>query len=218
MAPIHTAAENGNLNRIRTLLNQGVNVNLRNNENMTPLMYAASGGHANVIRFLLSKGANAKARTNWNRNALIFAAEKGNANAVRALLRHSNLSVQNENGRSALTTAANRRHPEIVRMLVRAGARPNTLTHEYLTTINNYPMRNVLGNMMIRRAIVKRAVPRMREATASRRRRNLAMRQQLGSVMIREGNRNVKGLPPAARNLIGLMMRGKYKPKKNNNK
>jgi len=203
---IHTAAQRGNLNRVRALLNQGVNVNLRNNENMTPLMYAASGGHANVIRFLLSKGANAKARMNWNRNALIFAVEKGNANAVRALLIHSNLSLQNGNGRSALTTAANLGRPEILRMLVRAGARPNHLTHEYLRH-NSNDMKNLIGNMMIRRAIVKKAVPRMLEAKASR--RNLAMRQQLGGVMIREGNKNVKGIPPVARNLIGLMMRRK---------
>jgi len=70
-------------------------------------------------------------------------------------------------------------------------------------------MRKLLGNMMIRRAIVKKAVPRMLEAKASR--RNLAMRQQLGGVMIREGNKNVKGIPPVARNLIGLMMRRKEK-------
>jgi len=204
---IHTAAQRGNLNRVKALVNQGVNVNLRNNENMTPLMHAAFGGHANVIRFLLSRGANAKARMNSvNRNALIFAVEKGNANAVRALLRHSNLSVQNANGRSALTTAANLRHPEIVRMLVRAGARPNNATHEYLRH-NSNDMKNLIGNMLIRRAIAKRAVPRMLEAKASR--RNLAMRQQLGGVMVREGNKNVKGLPPVARNLIGLMMRRK---------
>jgi len=212
MNSIHNAARRGNLNSVKALLNQGVNVDLRNHENMTPLMYAARGGHSNVIRLLLNKGANAKARLNSvNRNALIFAAEKGHANSVRALLRHSNLSVKNANGRSALTAALNYGHPEIVRMLVRAGARPNNATFEYIA--NNNSMRNLLGNMTIRRAIAKRAAPRMRASMASRKNRNLAMRQQLGSVMIREGSRNVKGLPPAARNIIGLMMRGKYKPK-----
>ena len=127
---LRNAIRTGNVTEVRRLLNAGASVNGVHNR-MTPLMYAASVGRAPVIRLLLNRGANARARTNdvYGRTALIFAAEYGNVNAVRALLRHSNLNARGVNGGTALSTAINARALEIVRMLLRAGARlqPNNL-------------------------------------------------------------------------------------------
>lgn len=206
MAPIHNASAKGNIDDVRRLVNAGASVSARNNHGMTPLMIAASKGHANVIRYLLSKRANARVRQNQNnpRTALIYAVEKGNVNSVRALIRHSNLNVQDGNGRSALTVAAELNNPEILHMLVRAGARPNNMTNEYLFA--NNAMRNRLGGALVRHTIAKsRIIKNLRAART--RRRNLAMRQQLAGVKIQEGNRTVTGLPVGVRNLIGKMMR-----------
>ena len=63
MAPIHNAARNGNLNRVKTLLNQGVPVNARNETRWTPLHWAASSGHLNVVQELLKRGAHVNPRT-----------------------------------------------------------------------------------------------------------------------------------------------------------
>lgn len=63
MAPIHTASENGNLNRVRTLLNQGVPVNTRNAWGQTPLHLAASSGRSNIVQELLRRGAHVNPRT-----------------------------------------------------------------------------------------------------------------------------------------------------------
>jgi ankyrin repeat protein len=60
---IHTAARNGNLNRVRTLLNQGVPVNSRNWSGRTPLHEAAGGGHVNIVKELLRRGAHVNPRT-----------------------------------------------------------------------------------------------------------------------------------------------------------
>ena len=200
MAPLHNAVRAGNLAEVRRLVNARANVNARNNDHLTPLMIAAYRGHANVIRYLLSKGANARARQNQNhpRTALIYAVEKGNVNSVRALIRHSNLNVKDGNGRSALTTAANLQMPNLVRMLVRAGAKPNESTLEYI--MNNNAMQNLIGSALIRRIAMKNTVvPRMRAAMIARKNRNLEMRRQLGRA----------GLPPAVRNLVGTMVRGR---------
>ena len=200
MAPLHNAVRAGNLAEVRRLVNARANVNARNNDRLTPLMIAAYRGHANVIRYLLSKGANARARQNQNhpRTALIYAVEKGNVNSVRALIRHSNLNVKDGNGRSALTTAANLQMPNLVRMLVRAGAKPNESTLEYI--MNNNAMQNLIGSALIRRIAMKNTVvPRMRAAMIARKNRNLAMRHQLARA----------GLPPAVRNLVGTMVRGR---------
>ena len=200
MAPLHNAVSAGNLAEVRRLVNSRANVNARNNDHLTPLMIAAYRGHANVIRYLLNKGANARARQNQNhpRTALIYAVEKGNVNSVRALIRHSNLNVQDGNGRSALTTAASLNKKNLVRMLVRAGAKSNDATLEYI--MNNNGMRNLVGSALLRRIAMKNTVvPRMRAAMIARKNRNLEMRRQLGRA----------GLPPAVRNLVGTMVRGR---------
>ena len=198
MAPLHNAVSAGNLAEIRRLVNARANVNARNNDRLTPLMIAAYRGHANVIHYLLSKGANARARQNQNhpRTALIYAVEKGNVNSVRALIRHSNLNVQDGNGRSALTTAASLNKKNLVRMLVRAGAKSNDATLEYI--MNNNAMQNLIGSARVRRIAMKNTVPpRMRAAMKARENRNLEMRRQLGKA----------GLPPLVRNLVGTMVR-----------
>ena len=198
MAPLHNAVRAGNLAEVRRLVNARANVNARNNERVTPLMLAAILRHPNIIRYLLNKGANARARQNQNhpRTALIYAVEMGNVNSVRALIRHSNLNVQDGNGRSALTTAASLNKKNLVRMLVRAGAKSNDATLEYI--MNNNGMRNLVGSALLRRIAMKNTVvPRMRAAMIARKNRNLEMRRQLGRA----------GLPPAVRNLVGTMVR-----------
>jgi len=198
MAPLHNAVSAGNLAEIRRLVNARANVNARNDERLTPLMLAAHRGDANVIRYLLSKGANARARQNQNhpRTALIYAVENGNVNSVRALIRHSNLNVQDGNGRSALTTAASLNKKNLVRMWVRAGAKSNDATLEYI--MNNNAMQNLIGSARVRRIAMKNTVPpRMRAAMIARKNRNLEMRRQLGKA----------GLPPLVRNLVGTMVR-----------
>ena len=205
MAPLHNAASRGNLTEVRRLINAGANINARNIERLTPLMLAAHRGHANVIRYLLTRGANARARQNENnpRTALIYAVEKGNLNSVRALLRHSNLNVQDGNGRTALTTAASLNKPNLVQMLVRAGAKPNAETLEYI--FNNNNMRNLIGGLVLKRHIAKRAVSPMRSAMVSR--RTHAMRGQLGSARVQTGSTYVNGIPVHIRNMIAAHMR-----------
>lgn len=205
MAPIHNAASRGNLIEVRKLVNSGANINARNNQRLTPLMSAAHRGHANVIRYLLTKGANARARQNENnsKTALIYAVENGNVNSVRALIRHSNLNARDENMRSALTAAANLKKPNIVRMLMHAGAKPNEYTINYIRNNNN--MRNLVGGLILKRHIVKRAVSPLRAAMASR--RTHAMRGQLGSARVRTGSTYVEGIPVHLRNMIAAYMR-----------
>jgi ankyrin repeat protein len=75
MAPIHTAAENGNLKRIRTLLNQGVPVNTRNAWGQTPLHLAATTGRSNIVQELLRRGAHVNPRTRHGFTPLHYANE-----------------------------------------------------------------------------------------------------------------------------------------------
>jgi ankyrin repeat protein len=206
MTALHVAALKGDLETVRRLVNAGMNKNAKNHEGMTPMMYAAHKGHSNVIRYLLNKGANARIGISPNHpmTAIHFAAEEGHVNAVRHLIKHSNLRHTDGNGRSVLTIAAGLNDPRMMRMLIKAGARPNNGTLEYL--FNNRNKRNRLAAELIRWSRAKRAIPRtLRTAAASR--RTHAMRGQLGSVRVRTGSTTVNGIPVHIRNMIAAYMR-----------
>jgi len=58
---IHNAAWNGDMNRVRTLLNQGVSLNSVNRaHNHTPLVIAAKRGHLPLVKYLVNKDASRK--------------------------------------------------------------------------------------------------------------------------------------------------------------
>ncbi|GLD99545.1 hypothetical protein PINS_up008271 [Pythium insidiosum] len=53
------AAKNGDVERVRSLLDEGVDVNARDDHDFCePLHLAAQGGHADVVRLLLDRGAD----------------------------------------------------------------------------------------------------------------------------------------------------------------
>ena len=94
MAPIHNAAQNGNLNQVKELLNQGVPVNSRNGAGWTPLHEAAFSGHLSVVQELLRRGAHVNPRAQFGYTPLHVAA------------------------------FSRRPHPRIVHALIKAGANP----------------------------------------------------------------------------------------------
>ena len=94
MASIHRAVNNGNLNRVKTLLNSGTNINRRTIYGWTPLIHAAYYGHLAIVRELLKRGANINARTNTGISALMYAALEGRTAIVGELLKRG----ANKNG------------------------------------------------------------------------------------------------------------------------
>jgi hypothetical protein len=125
MATIHSAVKNGNLNRVRTLLNQGVSVNSRDMKDWTPLFRAAVGERLNMVRLLLERGANVNARTRLNETPLHAAAASGHLNIVRELLQHgANINARNHAGMTPADSAEMEECFNIVRELARAARDP----------------------------------------------------------------------------------------------
>lgn len=71
------AAEYGNYDRIKTLLDRGANINAKDYLNRTALMVAAEYGHSRIVQLLVEQGANLKARDYYKRTAIDYA-EKNN--------------------------------------------------------------------------------------------------------------------------------------------
>ena len=73
---LYNAAEKGDINQIKVLLEQGYNINFRCQnqcEGWTPLMIASANGHYNAVKLLLEKGADPNLQNKFGRTALQFA-------------------------------------------------------------------------------------------------------------------------------------------------
>jgi len=70
------AAEGGNLDLVRALLEAGTNPNSRCNDGFTALMWAAARGHIEVVQALLDFGADRGARSSRGRTAAEIAIQE----------------------------------------------------------------------------------------------------------------------------------------------
>ena len=87
MATIHNAAQNGNLNRVKALLNQGVPVNSRDRYGYTPLHKASRGGRSSVVQELLKRGAHVNPRSLYGYTPLHLAALWRRPHVIHALIK-----------------------------------------------------------------------------------------------------------------------------------
>jgi ankyrin repeat protein len=86
ISTIHLAAYYGDLERAKTFLRNGGNVNERNTQNeLTPLDYAVRGGKIEVVKLLISKGADVNAISK-NMPALLYTVMNGKTEIAELLL------------------------------------------------------------------------------------------------------------------------------------
>src|SRR5690349_25129905 len=84
---IADAAQAGNVEGVRSLLKQAVDVNAAQGDGMTALHWAALKGQADMAQLLLYAGANVRATTRLaGYTPLFMAAKSGNAGVVKVLL------------------------------------------------------------------------------------------------------------------------------------
>jgi ankyrin repeat protein len=61
--PLHEAAKEGDLVKIKSLIAEGFDINTVDNNEMTPLHLAAQIGYKEIAEILILKGANVNAKT-----------------------------------------------------------------------------------------------------------------------------------------------------------
>lgn len=71
--PLFRAARNGNIDRLKNLLETGSEANIRERDGLTPLMVASLRGNGDVVELLVQHGAAVNARENKGMTALLFA-------------------------------------------------------------------------------------------------------------------------------------------------
>jgi len=121
------SALNGDSGEVQKLLENGVNVNNRDQEGRTALMYAAFNGHDKIIETLLKYETDLNLRDNNGRTALMFAASGSSPNSVKLLLENGakpNIQDKVEHF-TALMFAAAEGQLENVKLLLQYGAQTN---------------------------------------------------------------------------------------------
>ena len=86
---LYTAADNGDLERVQMLVEQGVNIDMTDTttkRNYTPLFVASRNGHLEVVRYLLEQGANRDKTANNGWTSLHNAAIRGHLDIVKLLM------------------------------------------------------------------------------------------------------------------------------------
>ncbi len=63
--PLLKAFKSNNVDELRRLINDGINVNVIDEFGMTPLHHAVRYGHANIVQVLLDNGVNVNAKNSF---------------------------------------------------------------------------------------------------------------------------------------------------------
>ncbi len=130
--PVHEAAKEGDLAKVKSLIAEGSDVNVRDENGLTPLHLAAYRGHKDVAELLILKGANVNAVNNVKVTPLHWAAYRGHKDVAELLiLKGANVNaVTMEKGWTGrkwtpLNYAIYRSHKDVAELLILKGANVN---------------------------------------------------------------------------------------------
>ena len=130
--PLMLAALMGHREAVAALLGRGANVNARDNEGSTPLMFACTSDPA-IAMMILEHGADPRPASDDGITALhIAAGSHSMAHVIRYMIARGAIQKADDEGDTPLHSAAT---PEIVEILIAAGADPNQQNNEGLTPI-----------------------------------------------------------------------------------
>ncbi len=133
-SPVADAAMRGDRDSLRSLLQQGADVNAAQGDGMSALHWAAQRGDADVVSMLVYAGANVGAVTRIGQyTPLHLAANAGNVAAVEALIKAgANVGARTTNtGATPLHMAALSGNADVIKALLDHGADINAKESEW---------------------------------------------------------------------------------------
>jgi hypothetical protein len=113
------AAERGDTPAVLQLLQQGADINGRDERGRTPVMAATHGNRVDTVRALIRAGADINIQDNLKDNVFLYAGAEGLLDILKlAIDARANTKITNRFGGTALIPAAERGHVEIVTELL----------------------------------------------------------------------------------------------------
>jgi ankyrin repeat protein len=118
-----TAMRNQDVAAARTLLSEGVGVNVQDSDTATALHWAAHWNDAEAARMLLDAGAEPNAQNRFGVTALHLAAVQHNEQLIEAMLdAGADPNAAYGDGETAFMSAARAGHAGVVRLMIQHGA------------------------------------------------------------------------------------------------
>ena len=121
---LHWAAHRDDLETAELLIRSGARADVANELGATALHVACHNRSGLMVELLLGAGTDANAKLLNGETVLMTCSRTGDARSVKALLAHGGKVNEKESGhnQTALMWAAAQGHPEVVRLLLQAGA------------------------------------------------------------------------------------------------
>ena len=114
-----TAAEQGEVSSLRSILERGARVDARDARGRTALLAATQAGRVDAVKVLLAAGANVDLQDDRLDNPFLYAGAEGLLEILRQLIEAgANTRLTNRFGGTALIPASERGHVEVVRELL----------------------------------------------------------------------------------------------------
>ena len=147
---LHQAAQNGHTKVVEMLLQNGADPDPVDNSGVTPLWLAAQSGHHEIVSMILDRGTAEKKKIDleaeWGTNErrpIHQAAQGGHLKTVQLLLeKGADCDPDDESGTTPLWSAAQNGNAELMRELLKAGARVDVTPYER----NRQPIHQAAAN------------------------------------------------------------------------
>jgi ankyrin repeat protein len=79
-------SEKGNLNGVKDCIENGADVNCKNNSNWTPLMYSSYYGHLEIVKVLIENGVDINYKDKWGQTPLMLSSNNTFLEVVKVLI------------------------------------------------------------------------------------------------------------------------------------
>ena len=116
----------GDFEQVLNLIEDGVDVNVQDENGMTPLMIASQAGNEHLVEELIKAGAGVNIKTYLGDTALIYATENNQIECIRKLLTsEANINVQGDKGNTALIYTVDGLNQDCFQALIERDAIPD---------------------------------------------------------------------------------------------
>jgi ankyrin repeat protein len=123
---LHDAAKKGDIVKVRELLQQGADVNAKDNNQWTPLHVAAKYGKTKVAKLLIEQGADVNAKDKYQLTPLHVAAYYDQTEVAKLLIeKGADVNAKDNNQWTPLHQAASNGKTEVAKLLIEKGADVN---------------------------------------------------------------------------------------------